>query len=386
MSTLTDAICKAEFYTLLENLDFNTHEAYHLVREGTKAPKSFLVPANVLDRSSPQLDANPEPKNIIVLDGSDGEDLLELHRRTQKRKKSSASRSPTKPLGNWSNSPNILFGDDDDPILKKDFREWTLPESSEDEDARPWKRPSPSKPRDVSRKTIHRPIEHSDEDGDSPSPPGLNLSRSSAKIPISSTVSSPLRSDYSESLDEVAHIGSSSDEDETSSVQDSELEEDDDDLPPLERLTSTSMPLRSKRVLKKPVRSCRNLDDDVLENRIDTKTTPWIRRLAGPLFNRTLQPAEVEWFDGEEKGALIDLTSAKGSLPHQTWDRDKSKKDFTFLGAPIRKDLENGREFYSAIELNGTQYRVGDFCLVRPDYEHAGKSFTQTPSSSPAEI
>lgn len=333
----------------------------------------------MLDRSSPPSDPTPEKSNIVVIDESDDEDLLSPYRSSQKRKKRSTS--PTKPLSTegTSNLPKKSSAHGDHTFLQKEFRKWTLPETSEDEDTRPWKRISPSKPRNVIHKKIHRPVENSDEDTDADefgsdklsSPATSNSSERNPKISIRSTVSSTPRQDLSKSLNEVTDAEFDTDHEDTSS--DSEKTDNDSDSPDLDELFSASIPIRPKRVPRKPDRSRGNLDDDVLKNRIETKTTPWIRRLAGALFNRTLQSAEAERLDGEEKEALIDLTSGKGSLPHQAWE-DKPMKDFSFLGDPIRKDREIGRDFYSAVEVNGNTYRIGDFCLVRPDDQHAGNS------------
>ena len=87
-----------------------------------------------------------------------------------------------------------------------------------------------------------------------------------------------------------------------------------------------------------------------------------------------MEAAEIENLDKKEKKNLVDLTNGEKSLPHLIWDRNKSTVSFSFIGEPFREDLEIGRKFYSAVEIDGTEYHVGDFCIVRPDTEYKGES------------
>ena len=79
----------------------------------------------------------------------------------------------------------------------------------------------------------------------------------------------------------------------------------------------------------------------------------------------------MQTLDKEEKN-LNDLTSDERPLPHLTWDRDKPTVTFSFIGEPFREVPETGRKYYSAVEIDGTKYNVGDFCIVRPDTEYKG--------------
>jgi hypothetical protein len=218
--------------------------------------------------------------NVIFLDDDSGdEDLLELLRRTKKRKKTSTSRSPTKSLGNELTSPKTMFGnedDDDDPILKKDFRSWKLPgscETSDEEITRPKKRFSPSKsPYSVHGKT-HQPIENSDEDDNLPT--ALNSKSRSPKTRTQSAHSSP-RWDVSESPKGATQYDMNSEEEEIFSDDGIETNGDNSDS---HQALATGIPLRPRKAPKKPTRSCKNIDDDVLRHRTETRTTPWVRKL-----------------------------------------------------------------------------------------------------------
>jgi hypothetical protein len=281
MTLLADLSFKAEFYGILEKLSFVTEDAYRRVAARKNSHKEFLVPDAIYNRLSLPLDSSPEPIPTATLDESSSDESLKVIS-SLKRKKGSPTNSykgkditPEGPVKDHAQGP-------------ENFYSWPSWSESSDEDIRPRKRISPSKPRTLSFRrsfttTARRPIENSDEEDDDVPAPSSSKSVPQVVIPVRNSGAKPaLKPSTGQPMNNITYIeltsddeGISSDEDGLPKDEEISDEEEDENLPSWDELFATSVPLRPKRGnLKKTIRAAKNkLDDHVLKHRSETKTT-----------------------------------------------------------------------------------------------------------------
>ncbi|RDL37152.1 uncharacterized protein BP5553_04585 [Venustampulla echinocandica] len=147
----------------------------------------------------------------------------------------------------------------------------------------------------------------------------------------------------------------------------SDTEAEDQD----ERRQTSSMPVlqHKRRAIHDKQRSSPiggNLDEEVLKHRIQTKATPWIRKLAGAMFNRTLGAAEAEDLDDNDKKAVISITSDVAIVRKAAWDSTSKTNEVSFEEEQIWYESATGRTGFPSVEIDYVRYCPGDFCIVRP--------------------
>jgi hypothetical protein len=108
------------------------------------------------------------------------------------------------------------------------------------------------------------------------------------------------------------------------------------------------------------------------------QVTPWIGKLAGGLFVRTLLICRGENALRDREGleataeaedmtmeALIDITTDPEAVRRAGWSGREETVLINFVGHPIWKDDSTGRIGYSSAVVDGIIIRPGDFVTVR---------------------